>query len=132
MQASGGNHFGSETNHLATTQEPGNERMRFVSLKLRMRIDQRVAIVQTSTITEIQNPVLHSVDPTAAVGPLIGGKSERVRDPTSWITVVGKFPKLFDAKAVNLRLAPLVQAKPLNQFLRQRASHAFAQHVHLP
>src|SRR5437763_15679325 len=105
--------------------------MRFVLLEFRVRIDQRVAIIETSHITNVQNAVLHSVNPAATIGPLIGWKAQRVRDATRRITVVRQLPKLLHAETVNLRLASFIETESLNQLLRQRAAHAFAQHRNL-
>src|SRR6266404_5881952 len=131
VQASGRDRLRAITNHFAAIQKFGDERMSLESLKLRMRIDQGIAIVETSDVAQVHNPILQSVNPAAPVRPLVGWKAERVRDPTSWITVVGKFPKLFDAETVNLRFASLIQTESLNQLLRQRAAHAFAQYRNL-
>src|SRR5712692_6209553 len=98
MQPAGSNRFGAVANHLAAIQKFCDERMRLEPLKLRMWIDQRIAIVETGNVAEIQNPILHSVDPAAAVRPLIGWKAERVRHAPRRIASVRQFPELFDAE----------------------------------
>ena len=51
-----------------------------------------------------------------------------MRDATGRITIVRQLPKLFHAETVNLWLASFVESQALNQLLRQRSAHAFAQH----
>src|SRR5438067_13665130 len=100
--------------------------MRFVLLEFRVWIDQRVAIIQTSHVTNVQNAVLHSVDPAATISPLIGRKAQRVADATTGITIVRQLPKLFHAEIVNLPLASCVEAEPFNPLCRRTSPHAFA------
>src|SRR5438132_8938981 len=100
MPATGSDCFCSITDHLAALQKLGNEWMRLEPLKLSVRIDQRIAIIKTRHIPKIHHPILHSVNPAAAVRPLIRGKAKRVRDATRGITIVRQFPEFFYADAV--------------------------------
>ncbi len=84
-----------------------------------MRIQQRVFVIESGDVAKIQNPILHAVDPTAAVRLRVGRKTERMRDASGRVTIVGQLPKLFHADAVNLRLAAFVKTKSLDQLLRQ-------------
>ncbi len=123
-----GDRLGAVTNHLAAVEQFGQQRMGLEALELCVRIDEWIAIVQTGDVPQIQDPVLHSVDPAAAIRPLVRRKPESVRHASRWITVVGQFPKLFDAQAVNLWLASFIKTESLNQLLRERTADAFAQH----
>ena len=80
-------------------------------------IEERIAIIQTSNVTDVEHAVLHSIDPAAAIRPLVRRKTERVRDAPGGISVVGQFPKLFYSQTVNLRLSTFVETKTLNQLL---------------
>src|SRR5437879_5102439 len=114
MPATGCDCFRAITNHLAALEQSGHEWMRLEALKFRVQIDQRIAIIQSSDVSDIEHTVLHSVNPTAAVRPLVRRKTECVRDAPGRITIVGQFPKLFHSQTVNLRLATFVQTKTLN------------------
>ena len=100
------------------------------SLKLCVRIEQRIFVVEAGNVTDIQNAILHSVDPAAAIGLRVGGKAERVCDSSRGITIVRQFPKFLHANAVNLWLASLVEVETLDQLLCQRATWTFAEHGH--
>src|ERR1041385_6780159 len=91
--------------------------MRFVFLKLGVRIDQRIEVVQSRYVTNIQNAILHSVNPPTAVGPLIGRKTERVGDAACWITIIRHFPQLLYAETVNLGSRPWSRPSRWTSFL---------------
>src|SRR2546430_2783110 len=114
VPAAGGNRLGAVTNHLAAAKQLRHEWMRLKSLELSVRIDERIAIIKPGHVAEIQDAVLHSINPATPVRPLIGRKAERVRDSSGRITIVGQFPKFLYAEAINLRLASFIQAQPLN------------------
>src|ERR1043165_3038828 len=78
--------------------------MGLVTPKLGVRIEQRILVVESGDVTDVQHAVLHPIDPAAAVSLCIGGEAERMRDAASGITIVGQFPKFFNADAVDLRL----------------------------
>src|SRR5205807_9710640 len=118
MPATGSDCFCSIADHLAALQKLGNEWMGLEPLKLSVRIDQRIAIIESRHITKIHHAILHSVNPAAAVRPLIGRKAKRMRDATRGITIGGQFPKFFYAEAVHLRLAAFVKPESLDQFFR--------------
>src|SRR5688572_24048706 len=101
--------------------------MCFVTLKLRVRIDQRIFVVEAGYITDIEHAILHAVDPAAAISRRIGRKAERVCDSSGWITIVGQLPQLFHADAVNLRVTARVESQTFDEFLGQRAAWSFAQ-----
>src|SRR5439155_5616920 len=94
-------------------------------LEFGVRIDQRVAIIEPGDVYNVQDTILHAIDPPTTVGPLIGREAKRVRHTARRISIVGQLPKLFDAKTVNLRLALFIEAEPSYQFLRQGAADAF-------
>ena len=78
--AAGGDCLRAVANHLAAFEQLRDKRMRLEALKLGVRIEQRILIIQSGDVADIQNAVLHSVDPAAAVRPRVGRKAERVRD----------------------------------------------------
>ena len=128
MQTAGGNRLRPVANHLAARQQVRYEWMRLEALELGVRIDQRIAIIKPGHVAEIQNAILHPVNPAAAIGPLIGGKAKRVRNSSGRITIIRKLPKFLDTQTVNLWLASFVEAQPLNKLFGQRTAHAFTQH----
>src|SRR5438093_1463134 len=117
MPASRGDRFRTVTNHLPAIEQFRDKRMSLEALKLSMRIGQRITIVQASHVSKIHNPVLHSVNPAAAIRPLVGRKTKRVGHPTGWVAIVRQFPELLYAQAVHLGLAPLIKSQPANQRL---------------
>ena len=89
------------------------------TLKLRVWIKQRVFVIQPGDVANIQNPILHAIDPATAICLCVRWKAERVRHASGWIAIVRQLPKLLDANAVNLRLASGVETQTLDQLLRQ-------------
>src|SRR5207248_8765136 len=118
MPATGRNRLRAVTDHLTALEELGNEWMRLESLKLSVRIDQRIAIVEPRHIPEIHYAILHSVNPASPVSPLIRRKAKRVCNAARRITIVRQFPELLYAEAVNLRLASFIEAQSLDQLFR--------------
>src|SRR5205807_2683657 len=108
-----GNRLGSVADHLSALQQPTNEWMLFESLKFRVRIKQRILVVESSHVANVQNAVLQSIDPTPSISIRVRRKSESVRYSSGWITVVWQLPKLLDADAVNLWFSSLVEAETL-------------------
>src|ERR1043166_5549931 len=100
MPASRGDRFRTVTNHLPAIEQFCDKRMSLEALKLGLRIDQRIAIIQAGHVTKIQNPVLHSVDPPAAIRPLVGRKTQRVRYPTGWVAIVRQLPEFLPPQHV--------------------------------
>src|SRR6185295_2458327 len=98
------NRLGAVTNHLAAFEQFAEKRMCFETLKLGVRVQQWVLVIETGHVADIQNPILHPVNPAAAVRLRVGRKPKRVRHAPGWITIIRQFPKLFYADAVNLRL----------------------------
>src|SRR5213593_2589648 len=117
VQTTSCNRLRAVTNQLAAREQLSHELMRFIALKFRVRIEERIAIIQTSNVTDVEHAVQHSIDPAAAIRPLVRRKTERVRDAPGGIPVVGQFPKLFYSQTVNLRLSTFVETKTLNQLL---------------
>src|SRR5436853_348690 len=60
--------LGAIANHLAAFQKLRHEWVRFESLQLMMRIDARIAIIETYYTAEVQNSVAHAVDPGSSEG----------------------------------------------------------------
>src|SRR5205814_10219565 len=106
--AAGSNRFRTVAEHLAAFQQTSDERMRLTPLKLRIAIEQRILVVETSYVANIQNAVLHAINPASPIRVHVWGIAQRVCDATCWIAIVGQFPQLFNADTVDLRLAPLV------------------------
>src|SRR5262245_12697623 len=55
------------TDHLAAVKQARDVWMSFEALKLCMRIDKRVLVIESGHVADIQDAVLHAVNPTAAV-----------------------------------------------------------------
>src|SRR5689334_2635864 len=55
------------TDHLAALEQLRDVRMSLVTLKLRVRIEQRILVVEPGDVSDVQHAVLHAVDPAAAV-----------------------------------------------------------------
>src|SRR5258706_15499440 len=99
--------------------------MLFETLKLRMRVEQRIFVIETSYVAYVQNPILHSVDPAAAVGLRVRRKPKRMRHTSGGIAIIRQLPKLLNANAINLWFASGIEAEALNQLLRERPSWPF-------
>src|SRR5256714_8019923 len=67
VEAARGNRLRAVANHLAAFKEARDERVLLESLKLRVRVEQRIAVVESRHVTEIEDAVLHPVNPPAAV-----------------------------------------------------------------
>src|SRR6185436_10669595 len=87
----------------------------------------RIEIIKTGHITDIQDAVLHAIDPAPAIRPLIRREAEGMRHPAGWITIIRKLPEFFHAQAVNLRLTSFVEPETLNEILGQGTANAFTQ-----
>src|ERR1043165_2006687 len=101
------------------------------ALKLGMWLDQRIVVIETRPVTDNHDGVLHSVDPAAAVRQGVGWKSECVRNAARRISIVRKFPQLFHAETVNLRIASFVEAEAFDELLSERSAWSFAEHRNL-
>ncbi len=89
--------------------------MLFEALKLGVRIEQRILIVETRYIADIQDAVLHSIDPAPAIGVRVRRKAKCVGHSSGWITVVRQFPQFLDADAVDLWFATGIKIEPLSE-----------------
>src|SRR6267142_4317270 len=113
--STGGNRLGSVTDHLSTLEQSTHVWMLLESLKLRVRIEQRILVIESGNVADVQNAVLQSIDPTASISIRVGRKSKRVGHSSGWITVVRQLPKLFDANAINLWFPSFIETETLNQ-----------------
>src|SRR6185503_3775250 len=113
----GGYRLRAVTDHLATFEQFRNVRVSFVELKLGVRIDQGIFVVETGDVTKAQHSILQAVDPAAAVRVCVRGKTERVSNTSGWITIVGQLPQLFHTDAVELRFASVVETEAFDKFL---------------
>src|SRR5206468_8973024 len=100
VEAARGNRLRAVANHLPAFEQLSDERMLFEPLELGVRIKKRVLIIQAGDVTEIDDAILHPVNPAAAVCVRVRRIAERVRDAPRRIPVVGQLPKLLDADAV--------------------------------
>src|SRR3989442_777304 len=112
--STGGNRLGSITDHFSALEQLTHVWMLLESLKLRVRIEQRILVIESGNVAEVQNTVLQSIDPTASIGIRVGRKSKRVGYFSGWITVVRQFPKLFHTNAINLWFPALIETETLN------------------
>src|SRR4026207_150335 len=95
------------------------------TLKLGVRIDQRIFVIEPGDVADVQDTILHAVDPAAAVCRRVRRKAKRVCDATGRITIVRHLPELFHADAVGLRLAPFIESEPLDKLLCKRPAWSF-------
>src|SRR4051812_32534541 len=119
------------TDHFAPLEEFGNERVLLKALKLGVRINHWVAVIQTGDIAEVHDSVLHSINPAAAIRLTIRWIAQRVRNATRRISIIWQFPELLDAQAINLRFLPVIQIQPLRKHLGQRTARSLAEHCNL-
>src|SRR5204863_9707549 len=63
----GGDRLCSVTNHLAAVEKARNVWVSFESLKLGVWIDERIFVIESGDVADIQHTILHSVDPAATV-----------------------------------------------------------------
>src|SRR6266404_1786016 len=113
--SAGGNCLGSVADHLSALEQPTHVWVLLESLKLRVRIEQRILVIEASNVAEVQNAVLQPIDPTASIGIRVGRKPKGMGYPSRWIAVVWKLPKLFDAETINLWFLALIETETLNQ-----------------
>ena len=67
------------------------------ALKLRVRVEQRVVVVESRHVSEVEDAILHPVNPPAAVRVRVGRITERVRHAPRGVAVVGQLPEFLDA-----------------------------------
>ena len=97
VEASRGYRLRAVANHLAAFQETRDERVFLEALKLRVRVEQRIAVVKPRHVSDVEDAILHSVNPPAAVCVRIRRIAERVSDAPRGVSVVGQLPEFLDA-----------------------------------
>src|SRR6185295_4629430 len=97
-------------------------------LKLVMRIDSRVAIIEPHRKSDVDDAIAHAVDPRSAKRVRIERPAHRVNHRAGREPFIGHFPELFDSNRVNLRIAVAVELETRDQLLREGAANALAQH----
>src|SRR5689334_2898060 len=111
----GGDCLRTVADHLPAFEKLRDVWMSLVTLKLCVWIDQRIFVIETRDVADVHDIVLHAVNPAAAIRRRVGRKTERVGDAAGRISIVRQLPKLFDADAVNLRLASFIESESLNE-----------------
>src|ERR1700730_17987534 len=99
--------------------------MQFISLKFVMRIERRIAIVETDDKSDVDDAVLHPVDESAAEGIGIERPAECVDHGPRREAVVRKLPELLHAERVHLRIFSGVKIEHPRELLTQRAARTF-------
>ena len=67
------------------------------ALELCVRVEQGVVVVESRHISEVDDAVLHPVNPPAAVRVRVRRVAERVRDAPRRVAVVRQLPEFLDA-----------------------------------
>src|SRR6476659_5783733 len=102
--------------------------MRLEALKLVMRIDDRIAVVEPNRESNVDNPIAHAVDPRSAEGVRIERPAQRVNHRARREAIIGHFPEFLESYRVDLGIGILVELQAVNHLLGKRAAHAFAQY----
>src|SRR5260370_5488888 len=99
--------------------------MQFISLKFVVRVERRIAIVETDDEADVDNEIMHAVDESTAEG--LGGERppERVNDRAGCEAIIRKLPELLHAERVNLRIFSIVKIEHARQLFAQRAAWTF-------
>ena len=105
--------------------------MLLVALKLGVWIEQRILVIESGDIPDVQDAVLHAVNPTAAIRARVRRKTECVSNTSRWIAIIRQLPQFFYADAVHLRLTAIVEIQTLDELLRQRTPRSLSEHRHL-
>jgi hypothetical protein len=63
----GGNRLRTVTNHLSAFKKLCNKRVRLVTLELCVRIQQWIFVIESSYVANVDDVVLHAVDPTTTI-----------------------------------------------------------------
>src|ERR1044072_5865267 len=93
-----------------------------------MRINPRVAVVQSDRKPYVNDAVAHSIDPRAAEGVRIQRPAQRMNDRTRGKAMIRHLPEFFDAYGIDLRVARAIKLQTIDQLFSQRAGRAFAEH----
>ena len=99
--------------------------MGFETLKLFKRRQIRVLIVQTDHETDGDFVVVEMVNKRAAVGFAVQRPARAVHHQAGLMFFRRHFPNFFNAQAVSLRLAVLVEIEAFDDLLGKRTSAAF-------
>src|SRR6266705_4703529 len=93
---------------LAAFEQIAYQGMRLEALKLVMRINARIAIVEADRKSYVDDSIAHAVDPRSAKGVRIKRPAHRVNHRARRESIVGHFPKFFDADGIDLWIAVAV------------------------
>src|SRR5689334_5531403 len=105
--------------------------MRFEFLKLVMRVDTRITIIEPNCKTDVDDAISHPIDPRTAKRTRVERPAQRVDHRTRRKSVIGHLPQFFDAYRINLRVGVSIQFQAFDHLLCQRASDAFSKNRYL-
>ena len=97
------------------------------SLQFVVRIGRRVVVIQPRDHADVENVAGHTIDKSAAERLRGQRIAQRVNHRARFKAIVGKLPKLFDARGIDLRLASFVQSQARRGLFGQRAARTFAE-----
>src|SRR5882724_6456305 len=100
--------------------------MGFVFLKIVMRICQGIFVVETCDKTDVQQVVLHPIDPSAAVCICRQRESKSVINQSRIETPFGYFPDFFYAQRIDLWITTSIKSQSWDDLFGQRATRSFA------
>ena len=103
-------------------------RMGFETLELFKRRQIRVLIIQTDHKADSDFVFVKVINKRAAVGFAVERPACAVHDQTGLMFFRRHFPNFFNAQAVSLRLAVLVELKLFNDLFGKRAATAFGKY----
>src|SRR5687767_15989581 len=115
----GGDRLRAVTDHLAAFEQFCQVRMGLKKLKLGVWIDQWIFVVESGDVTEAQHAILQTVNQAATVRLRDRRKTERVCNEAGLIAIVRQLPQIFQADAIKLRIASLIESQTFDQLLRQ-------------
>src|SRR5260370_39517476 len=99
--------------------------MQFISLKFVVRVERRIAIVETDDEADVDNAILHAVDESTAEGLGFERPPQRVNDRAGCEAIIRKLPELLHAQRVNLRIFSIVKIEHPRELFAQRPTWTF-------
>src|SRR5476649_1216877 len=97
--------------HLSSFENLPDRRMELVPLELVMRVEGRIAVVETDDEADIDDAIFHPVDETASESLELQRPPEGMNDGAGGEAIRWKLPELLDADRIDLGVLAGVQIK---------------------
>ena len=130
VESAGRDRLGSVAHQLRALQQPAHPGRRLELLRFQVRVAVGVLGVEQRHEAVGDQVVLHVVEPHAVEVAQDLGKQHAVDDAARDVLLGIDPPDLLDARLEGGRMRP-GQVEAIDQLLRERAAHAFADHRHL-